>query len=291
MEKFIAQAIDCLKRQDDPDIEFILINDGSTDSTLYIMESLCADDDRFRIFSMPNKGYGYTCNFGIHQSLGEFIAIYEPDDFITSDFYSNLRCAAEMFSQADVIRYNGIYCNKNGNLKRLYCWKKQFTEKIIDKYTLKRFWRSHPSIFNGIYRKSFILQKSIYFCETPEASFQDAMFMVSLFYANPSLYIIDDIKYIYTIHTMQSINFINDKIDFIIKSWDIELDWISKNGFKDYNFFLYKVFIQMNNVIKKVSPENKEKILQKFKTLRNNYSIDSSIPTIMEKIKYTLLFK
>ena len=189
MEKFIMRAISCLKAQDEPNIEFLLVNDGSTDATLNILEQLCANDGRFHIFSMENRGYGHACNFGIKQATGDFWAIYEPDDCITPDFYSCLWQTADRYSQADIIRYNGIYRHENGQSRTLYHWKQNFTGKILDKYALKRFWRSHPSVFNGIYRKNFMRQKSVCFCETPGASFQDAMFVVSLFYANPSIYI------------------------------------------------------------------------------------------------------
>lgn len=289
MEKFIARAISCLKVQDEPNLECILVNDGSTDATLSIVERLCAGDGRFHIFSTENRGYGHACNFGIRQATGDFWAIYEPDDCIAPDFYSTLRDTAERYSQADVIRYNGIFRHENGQSRTLYHWKQNFTGRILDKYALKRFWRSHPSVFNGIYRKDFMLQKSVSFCETPGASFQDAMFVVSLFYANPSIYIIDDIKYTYTIHDMQSIHFVDDKIDFVIDAWGKEADWISKNGFSDYDFFLYKVFTQMNSLLKKVSSENREKLMLKFKHLnRGKIYLDSDIPTITQKIKYAL---
>lgn len=289
MEKFIAQAISCLKAQDEPNMEFILVNDGSTDATLELMNQLCADDKRFCIFSMENRGYGHACNFGIKQATGDFWAIYEPDDCIAPDFYSTLRDTAERYSQADVIRYNGIYRHENGLSRTLYHWKKHFTGRILDKYALKRFWRSHPSVFNGIYRKNFMQQKSVLFCETPGASFQDAMFIVSLFYANPSIYIINDIKYTYIIHGMQSIHFVDNKIDFVIEAWEREEDWLTRNGFNDYDFFLYKVFIQMNSILKRVSSENKEKLMHKFKQLsKGKIYLDNNIPTITQKIKYAL---
>lgn len=289
MEKFISRAIQCLKIQDEQNIEFLLINDGSKDSTLSIMRELTAGDTRFQIFDMENKGYGHACNFGIKQATGEFFAIFEPDDSITSDFYSSLHKVAERYQQADVIRYNGIYCNENGLLRTLYRWEQNFTGKIIDKYTLKRFWRSHPSVFNGIYRKSFIQQKLVFFCETPSASFQDAMFIVSLFYANPSIFILDDIKYYYTIHEMQSVKFVDDKIDFVIESWKIEEKWLSKNGFADRNFFLYKVFVQMSSLMKKVSAENKYKLIQQFNNInKGKLYLASNIPTMIQKVKYAL---
>lgn len=289
MENFIARAISCLQEQEEPNLEFLLVNDGSTDSTLSLMRKMCEDDARFQIFTMKNRGYGYACNFGIRQASGDYFAIFEPDDFIPHDFYSSLHKIAERYTQADVIRYNGIYRHENGISHTLYHWNKNFTGKILDKYALKRFWRSHPSVFNGIYRKNFIQQKSILFCETPGASFQDAMFMVSLFYSNPSIYIINDTKYVYTIHDAQSIKFANDKIDYIISAWDLENDWISHNGFIDHDFFLYKVFTQMNNLLKIISTENQKKLMQKFKNLNNGkIYLNSNIPTLMQKIKYAL---
>lgn len=288
MEKFIARAISCLKAQDEPNVEFILVNDGSTDATLSILEQLCTRDGRFHIFSMENRGYGHACNFGIEQATGDFWAIYEPDDCIAPDFYSTLRKTAERYRQADVIRYNGIYRHENGQSRTLYHWKQNFTGRILDKYALKRFWRSHPSVFNGIYRKNFMLQKSVCFCETPGASFQDAMFIVSLFYANPSIYIINDVKYTYTIHDMQSIQFVNDKIDFVIEAWEREADWISSNGFSNYDFFIYISFMQLDNILNKVSSMSRSKLEHNFMRIsKQKIYINNNIPTLKEKIKYT----
>lgn len=289
MENFIAQTISYLKAQKSSNLEFLLINDGSTDNTLNIMQQLSADDKRFNVFTMENKGYGHACNFGIKQASGDFIAIYEPDDYIAPDFYSCLWQTAKRYCQADVIKYNGIYRNENGQLRTVYHWNKSFTERILDKYALKRFWRSHPSVFNGIYRRNFILEKSVFFCETPSASFQDAMFMVSLFYANPSIYIINDIKYTYAVHSMQSIQFVDDKIEFVIRAWEMEADWISSNGIRDHDFFLYRLFTQMNSLQKKVSPENRDKLTRKFRHLnKGKIYLACDIPTIMQKIKYAL---
>ena len=289
MEKFIFQTISCLKNQDESNLEFLLVNDGSTDSTLSLMQELCAGDSRFHIFTTANKGYGHACNFGIRQATGEFFAIFEPDDHITNDFYSNLRQIAEHYRQADVIRYNGIFRQENGVSRKLYHWETKFTERIIDKYDLKRFWRSHPSVFNGIYRKNFILQKSVFFCETPGASFQDAMFMVSLFYSNPSIYIINNTKYTYNIHNMQSTNFVDNKISFVIDSWYLEADWLEENCFLDCDFLLYKAFTQMNSIIKKSSRENKKCLIANFKLLsKGNRFLKSDIATLKTKIQFYL---
>ena len=165
MERFILHTVKCLKSQDMSDIEFILINDGSTDRTLEILEEHVKEDARFRIISMENHGYGYVCNYGIAHARGEYIAIYEPDDSLDSDFYSTLFDSAKRFPHADIIRYNGFYKNIEGNIHKLYIWDEKYTEQILDKYQMKRFWRSHPSVYNGIYRAEFLRVKNVVFAD------------------------------------------------------------------------------------------------------------------------------
>ena len=249
------------------DIEFIMINDGSTDRTMEILCEEIKDDGRFRAISMENHGYGYVCNYGMKCAKGKYIAIYEPDDTIKNDFYSTLKSYAFKFPHADIIRYNGFCTNKEGEIHRLYKWEKKYTHHILDKYQMKRFWRSHPSIYNGLYRAEFIRVKNIVFCESPGASFQDVTFMISLFYSNPSIYIIDDVKYYYTIHDMQSINSVCAKIDNIIMNWNDEYKWIKEKGINDYSFFLYKVCMQAYSICKKI---NDNKIRYKIFTALNN---------------------
>ena len=289
MQNFIRQSITCLKSQDINDVEYLLINDGSTDDTLSNIEALCSGDTRFKIFTKKNRGYGHTCNFGISHATGDYIGIFEPDDSITDDFYPCLLQHAERYRQADVIKYNGIYKNEQGTIKKLFRWNRKYTGVILEKHDMKRFWRSHPAIFNGIYRRSFIQQKSVYFCETAGASFQDAMFYVSLYYANPSIYIINDTKYIYTIHEQQSIHFADSKIEDIIKMWRMEWQWIEENGFIDKNFLLYQVFKQLMSLKNAVSHDNFLKLRDEFRKMKDgNAIIKSDIPTWKQKIQYAL---
>lgn len=288
MEKFIERAIACLKSQDCTAIEFFLVNSGSTDSTMNLVEPLIKDDQRFQIFSIEDHGYGYACNYGIKHANGDFFAIFEPDDWIPADFYSELKLAAEHNIQANVIRYNGFYKVKNNQKYSLYHWEEKFIDKIFDRYEHKRFWKSHPSVFNGIYRTNFIRMKDGYFRETPGASYQDVMFMVSLFYLNPLIYILDKKKYCYQIHKYQSINFVNKKVDAIIDSWIQEKQWMDKHRITKRMFFLLAAYRQMLSVRCKLTEQNRKKIIRGFKELKGPpYFLYPAI-TYKEKIKQSI---
>ena len=87
-EKFLKRCIDSLINQTLDDMEFILINDGSTDSSEKIINSY--DDSRIKYFKRSNHGIGATRNFGIDHSKGEYIGFLDSDDYVESDMYEKM---------------------------------------------------------------------------------------------------------------------------------------------------------------------------------------------------------
>lgn len=79
-EEYLIEAIDSVVNQTFKDFEFIIINDGSTDNSLKIIESFKEKDSRIRIISRENKGLIFSLNEGIQNSEGQFIARMDADD-------------------------------------------------------------------------------------------------------------------------------------------------------------------------------------------------------------------
>jgi glycosyltransferase involved in cell wall biosynthesis len=82
-ELTIEQAVRSVLNQTFLDIELIVINDGSTDSTLEILATL--RDPRLKVFSYANSGLSASRNRGIEHACGEFISFIDADDRWTSD--------------------------------------------------------------------------------------------------------------------------------------------------------------------------------------------------------------
>lgn len=79
-EKYIAQALDSVFNQSYSNLEVILIDDASRDSTIEIAR--CFGDRRLRIFeNKQNRGVSYGRNFGIRQAQGKWIALLDSDDW------------------------------------------------------------------------------------------------------------------------------------------------------------------------------------------------------------------
>lgn len=87
-EKYLNRCIDSLINQTLKDIEFILINDGSTDDSDSIICNY--DDSRIKYFKRSNHGIGATRNFGIEHSNGEFIGFLDSDDYVEFDMYEKM---------------------------------------------------------------------------------------------------------------------------------------------------------------------------------------------------------
>ena len=76
--RYIGKCLESVVNQDYPNIEIIVVDDGSTDGSLEYLESLGAP---IRVFHQKNQGVSVARNHGILESTGEFIAFLDADDF------------------------------------------------------------------------------------------------------------------------------------------------------------------------------------------------------------------
>lgn len=80
-QKYLAEAIESILNQTFADFEFIIIDDGSTDKSLEIIQSFSQKDNRIRIIqNEKNIGLTASLNKGISQASGEYVARMDADD-------------------------------------------------------------------------------------------------------------------------------------------------------------------------------------------------------------------
>ena len=103
VEKYLRECLDSLKNQTLDDLEFICINDGSTDSSREIIEEYLQSDSRFKVIDKPNSGYGASMNMGLAQCEGKYVGILESDDFMNADGFEKMYLVAEKHD-AEVVK-------------------------------------------------------------------------------------------------------------------------------------------------------------------------------------------
>lgn len=90
-EKYIEKCISTIANQTMKDVEILAINDGSTDNSLNILDSLSLRyKGKLKIISKENGGAGSARNIGIENANGEFIKFVDADDYLKLDILDRM---------------------------------------------------------------------------------------------------------------------------------------------------------------------------------------------------------
>ena len=87
VEPFLPQCLDSVIRQDYPDLEILVVDDGSTDLSGRICDEYACRDPRIRVIHQTNQGAGAAKNAGLRAASGTFLAFVDSDDFLEPQAY------------------------------------------------------------------------------------------------------------------------------------------------------------------------------------------------------------
>ena len=131
-EFFIGIAIESILNQSFTNFEFLIINDGSTDNSLSIINSF--QDDRIIVINQSNKGLAASLNVGISKSIGKYIARMDADDIsapdrfkIQVDFFENNHSISVLSGAVNYIDANGKMLGRSFPITCSYLVKKGLT--------------------------------------------------------------------------------------------------------------------------------------------------------------------
>ena len=108
VDKYLRDCLDSLSRQNMSSVEFICVNDGSTDSSLTILNEYAEKDSRFVVVSQANAGQGVARHKGLELSKGKYIVFVDPDDWIEDDALEKIYNKF-VETNADVVQYDFQY--------------------------------------------------------------------------------------------------------------------------------------------------------------------------------------
>lgn len=105
-EKYLRKCIDSILNQTYRDYELILVDDGSTDSSLSICDYYAEQDKRIKVIHKGNGGVTSARKAGLAVSYGEYISFVDSDDWMEADFYSILLSRVQE-TQAEILVASG----------------------------------------------------------------------------------------------------------------------------------------------------------------------------------------
>jgi glycosyltransferase involved in cell wall biosynthesis len=158
-ENYIADCIESITCIKNTNIEVIIVNDGSTDSSLNICKEYALVDQRIKVIDKKNEGVSIARNIGLSHANGKYILFLDSDDFIKSEFWKP--AFSEMEKDYDLVLFNRGTLYENGrreitplmfnnleNLQRLAkiamttyelnpCWGKLYKRKVIEENNIR----------------------------------------------------------------------------------------------------------------------------------------------------------
>lgn len=191
-ERYLHAALDSAAQQSHQNIEIMMVDDGSSDSSSGICEGYCRKDLRFRLITQDNQGVSAARNRGVAEAEGEWIAFLDADDIMPEDAVQTLldavmntgtKIAVGRFVRGTEPRH---YETGHGNQVQ----------------------PSDDAILTGLYQKRIlnspcgVLFHSSIFRKAPELKFRDCRyedldFFYRAFERTDRICLVDDVVYLY----------------------------------------------------------------------------------------------
>lgn len=157
-EKKLMRCVDSLLNQTYQNLEIILVDDGSNDTSGKICDEYAEKDQRIRVIHKVNGGLSSARNAGIDLATGEFLGFLDSDDWVSQDMYDYLYNLQKRFN-ADVVQIEYIQtsdiskCDSIKNNENIICIKGK--DKILSQYLIDgmRDVKSYP-VWTKLYKKN-----------------------------------------------------------------------------------------------------------------------------------------
>lgn len=154
-EKYIEKCINSVSDKiNNFDVEIIVVNDGSTDSTKDKLSKMFEKNKKIKIFNNKNRGVSYSRNYGISKASGKYILFLDSDDYLSTNWIELL----DFISKED---FDYLIC---GNIKfSTSLNKKMLFMQTIGLNNETGYCFSTP--WSKVYRRDFLLKNKICFSE------------------------------------------------------------------------------------------------------------------------------
>ena len=194
VEKYLERCVSSLTNQTLEDIQIILVDDSSKDSSLEICNKIAKQDNRITVIHKVNEGAGKARNTALQVAEGEYIGFVDSDDFVEADMFQTLYDKAKKYD-SDLVMSGVLFVDGNMFSEKGECVEKIYFDKDTHFETDEQLKElrmgiigSKPddaddskygmSIWKNLFRHDIIKQNNLVFQSEREMLSEDALFMV-----------------------------------------------------------------------------------------------------------------
>ena len=165
--KYLEPFLRSVLQQSFPHFELIMVDDGSTDSSIEIIKTYQKKDSRIHLIGQNHKGAGSARNFGLSRAKGQYIIFLDCDDWFSEDFFKTMIDRIEADQSDIAICEFFIYNQQTGEMGKSAIpetrnQKIERTNLVFDIFA--------PNPWTKLYRISFLKKKELLFQEIPSCN-------------------------------------------------------------------------------------------------------------------------
>jgi len=192
-DKYLESAIDSVLIQTHDNFELIIINDGSSDDSLLILEEYAKKDKRIKLINRENKGLVYTLNEAIKMASGKYIARMDADDICLKDRFKKQIKLMEN-ENLDICGSHYLLIVENGTINGLNLVPRDDKMCFISLSSKVPF--AHPSV---MIRKEFLLKNNLEYGQSKYKIAEDFDLWMRMYDNNAKFGNVDDVLFKYRV--------------------------------------------------------------------------------------------
>lgn len=286
VEQYLLRCVESLIRQSYKNLEIILVDDGSTDSSGKICDDCKKNDNRVKVIHKKNGGLSDARNFGINNCTGDYICFVDSDDWIENEMVETL--ITEIISTESDIAICGRYRAYNSGKRKVERYKKYPKENIFNNIVglqyLMSFCGYDMSVCDKMFKSSLFSKIRFPYGSTCEDSFTTyKIFSISkkICYVNKPLY-----NYYFRINSITHNSNVNETV---IQAAQEQYKFILENYANiknDASAFLVFAYISVfNEYIKRNKKCTKISLFKKESKKYLKYALKTDNISVIKKLQ------
>lgn len=293
VEQYLDRCLESIVNQSYRNLEIIMINDGSTDSSAAMCEKWKERDKRIQVVHQENKGLGFARNEGIKRASGDYITFCDSDDWYSTLAFEKLNGIVEKY-HPDVLDFGYTMVTEDARENIMLTYydegfygEAQIHQEILPNYISKKAVLDYSkrivkSVWSKLYKREII--RDTFFKSEAVVLSEDYLFNMEIFSKMKTYYLHKEALYYYYIRegslTQRYIVDAFSREKNLIRAYAEVIEKVPNNELLRERIeyaYIEAMYICVQNVCRKVSKKSYLEVKKELSTVLHDSRLQKAI--------------